>query len=107
MGHAQRGAGVKLHEEVAVGDGVDAVLADAAEAKLLGHGFAIDGVGDACQRAAAQREHVGPAQAAGEPLAVALQHVEVGQQVVSKQDRLGALEMSVAGHDDVRVGLCH
>ena len=43
-------------------------------------------------------------EAVGEALPVALEHLDVGEQVMREQHRLRRLQMRVAGHDDV--GVC-
>ena len=60
--HHRRGrGGLELDDEVAVGDGVDAVAADAAEAELAGDELAVERVGDAGEGAGAERQLVGAA----------------------------------------------
>ena len=41
----------------------------------------------------------------GEAAGVAPEHLVVGEQVVGEEDRLGRLQVGVAGHDHVEVGL--
>ncbi len=79
--------------------------ADAGEAQLAGDGLAVDGVGDAGQGAGAQRQLIGARAAVAEAAGVAVQHLEVGQQVVREEHRLRPLEVGVAGHDHLAVGL--
>ena len=99
------GSSNELDHEVAAGDGVHRVGRDAAEAQLPRQEVAVYGVGDAGQGAGAQGKLVGPLAAVQQPPPVALQHPEVGQQVVGEEDGLGVLQVGVAGHDDAQVGL--
>ena len=71
------------------------------EAEIAGQRRAVDREGGAGERAGAQRQHVGAGGAGGEPLAVALQHEDVGQQMVGQHDGLRALHVGVAGHGRV------
>ena len=99
------GRGQVVEHEVAVGHGVERVLGDAAEAELLGHEHAAGVEVHAGQRAGAERQVVGGGHAEVEPLEVAPELPEVGQQVVREVDRLGALQVGVAGHRPVEVAL--
>jgi len=103
--HAQRRRRLKLDHAVAVGDGVQAVVADAAEAQLAGHELTVDGVGHTSQGASAQGQDVGPLEAVLEAPDVAVEHLEVGEQVVGEEHGLGPLEVGVAGHDHLAIGL--
>src|SRR5262245_63513545 len=47
--------------------------------------------------------HVDASETARQSLAVALEHLVVSQQMMRKQHRLGALQVCVAGHDDVQI----
>ena len=67
--------------------------------------MAVEGVGESGEGAAAKGKDGGGVSALAEALLVALEHVEVGEEMVGQQDRLGALEMGVAGHDGVGVFL--
>jgi len=49
-----------------------------------------------------ERQPVGADGAARQPLAIALEHEDVGEQVVREQDRLGPLQVRIAGHRRVR-----
>ena len=62
---------------------------DAAELELARHHLAVDGVGHAGERAAAQRQDVGAGVAVREAADVALEHLEVGEQVVRQRAPAG------------------
>ena len=102
--HADAGRRLVFEDKVAVGDGVHAVAADLAEAKLFGHKLAVDIIGDAGQGPAAQGHDVGALQAVAEAVDIPLEHLEIGQQVVGQQHRLRRLQMGIAGHDHLFVG---
>ena len=59
--HRRGGGGLELDDEVAVGDGVDAVAARRGETELAGDELAVDRVGDAGESAGAERQLVGAA----------------------------------------------
>jgi len=88
---------------VAVGDGVHRVGGGGVEAELLGDGGAVEVDGGAGEGTGAEGADVEAMATAGEALAVALDHFDVGEEVVSGGDRLAALEVGVAGHDGVGV----
>ena len=92
-------------DEVAVAGGVEAVGRHAVETQSLGDVGAIDGQAGAGQRGGAQAQHVGPAAAIGQPAAVALELLAIGQPVVRGQHRLGPLRMGIAGQDHVQVAV--
>ena len=66
----------------------------------------VDGVGHARERACAQGQHIHAAVAVAESLFVPLQHLDVGQEVVSQEHRLRPLQVCVAGQDGLLVLLC-
>jgi hypothetical protein len=89
--HQQRAGGGEFDGEVAVGYGIQRVLADAFEAELFGDVFAVDRVGRAGQRGGAERQAGNALAAIDEALGIAAEHFEVGQHVVAEGDRLGDL----------------
>ncbi len=74
----------------------------AVEAQIARDGFAIEREAAAGERAGAERQHIGPAARFAEPFAVAREHLEIREQVVRPEHRLGAPHMRVAGNDSVR-----
>ena len=95
-----------VEHEVAVGDGVDRVRRDARRSRAraaiasrsrsqLSPASAPEPSGISAARRGARRE----------PPRVAREHPEVGEQVVAEVDRLGALQVRVAGHRPVGVAL--
>ena len=103
MDHENRGRCEKLHDVVAVADGVEAVRVDALEVELLLHELAVDREGRAGESTGAERHDVRALVDALEAGEVAREHAEVGEQMMREQDRLCALQMRVARHDDVAV----
>ncbi len=94
-----------LDDEVAVRDGIERVARDAIEAELGGGRLAVERVARAGERARAERRHVDPPPRVGEPAAVALQHLDVGEQVMGEQDGLRGLDVGRAGQDRLALAL--
>ena len=97
-------AGQRNHEgqfadEVAVARAVEAVGRHGREAEGVFHVVAVDRQGRAGERPRAEGQHVGAAAAVGEPLAVALEFLAPGEQLVRRQQRLRAAHVGVAGND--------
>ena len=97
--HRDCRAGLKLEHEIAIGDGVDTVGRCHLEAELSRRVVSVDRIRHAGQGAAAERPDVEAGVAGPEALLVALKHLEVGQEVMREQNRLGALQVRVARHD--------
>ena len=81
------------------------MAATAVEAELPAHALAVDRQRGAGQGGGAERQHVDAPAAVGQSVAVALVLLDVGQEVVRRQHRLGALQVRVAGQDQVAVAL--
>jgi len=103
----QGGGGGELDDEIAVADGVHGILSDAwaaagiDEAQLAGDEIAIEGEGAAGEGAGAERADVGSITGIGEAASVAVHHLDVGEAMVGEGDGLAALEVGVAGEEDV------
>ncbi len=104
MHHQDRRGRAELQGEIAVGNRVEAVAGDPVEAELLGHELPVDGEGGAGQGPGAQGQKIEAPQHIGHAPGVAANHLVVSQHVVGKEDRLGGLQVGVAGHDDGEVG---
>ncbi len=102
---ADRGGRQVVEHEVAVRGAVDRVGGDVGEPEVVGDGAAVELPVDARQRARAERHHPGAVEGEIEAHRVAGEHPEVGEQVVAEVDRLGALQVGVAGHRPVAVRL--
>src|SRR6266851_1223631 len=98
MHHDERRVGAELDRKVAVGDRVERVLAQALEAELARHARAVDRETGAGERCGAERQPVDAAAALREPLPVALQHLDVSEQVMAEGDRLRDLQVREARH---------
>src|ERR1043166_4764052 len=105
MDEEDRRGGDEFERKIAVADAVDAVFRNAREAEQPGNIAAIDRQRRARERAGAEREDVDALQAIAHALGVALEHLGVREQMVREEHRLRALEMRVAGHDDVDMAL--
>ena len=75
------------------------------EAQPLGHEGAIDREGGAGQRSRPQRQPIDAAARVEHPLAVALEHLDVGQQMVAEGHGLGDLQVGKPRHHGVRMAL--
>lgn len=106
MHSQQRGVGAKFDHEIAVAHAVHGILRELRaafrvhEAKLFRDGLTVEWERAAGQRAAAERADVHARKTIREPGVVAFQHLDVGEEMVREINRLGALEMRVAGDDD-------
>ena len=93
-----------FHHEVAVANGVHAVAGDADEAEFLGYGLAIERVRSTGERTGPRRQlFAGARHYTGEPDGIPVEHLEICEQVVSQEDRLGTLEVGVAWKDSTDV----
>ena len=94
---AEGGGGKEFDEDVAVGDGIEAVLGETRlaggvhEAEGAGGELAVNGEGGAGESAGAEGAPVGAVGDDGEALAVAPEHFDVGEEVMGEGDGLGAL----------------
>ena len=70
-----------------------------------GDRVAIDRESGTGEGARAERRAVGPRPGVAEAPAVTLEHLDVGEEVVGEQDRLGGLDVGHAGHDGIAVAL--
>ena len=87
MHGADRGGAQVVEHEVAVGDRVERVLDDAVESQRAGDRRAAGVPVDARQRARAERQVRGRAGGIREPVEVAAEHPEVGEQVMARGTR--------------------
>ena len=106
MHRQERGGRAEFHDEIPVADGVHGVLRQLRpagrvhEVEQPGNQLPVQRQGGSGDGAAAEGADVHAPVAVPETLAVPLQHLHIGQQVMGKIDRLGALQMGVAGNHD-------
>ena len=105
MHHGQRRGRQHLDHEVPVRDGIERVGGHAIEAQLGRRGLPIERVAGPGERPGAQRRDVEPGAGIGDAPAIALQHLDVREQVVGEQDGLGGLHVCRAGQDGVPLAL--
>ena len=84
-------------------------LKTSGKTELGGHRLRVDGKGGAGQGRSPQGRDLDAGQGFVQALEVPPPHLVIGQEVVGEQDRLGPLQVGVAGHDDVlvQVGQAH
>ena len=105
MHHQDGQGGEQFDHIVPVRDGIHGVVGGLFEAQGLGGGEAVHRIGGGGQGARAQGALVQPLQTVLQPGHVPLEHVGVGHHVVGEGGRLGPLEVGVAGHHGVQMGL--
>src|SRR6478672_7590374 len=103
MHHCDRRAGFELDDEIPVRYGVKAVRAGHVKTEFTRRLIAVNWVRDAGKSTAAERTYVQAGEARPDSLLVAVEHLEIGQEMVRKQNGLGALQMGIAGHDHIPV----
>ena len=109
MNGEQRCGGGKFDGEIAVADGVHGILrelrfaARVHEAEQFGDEHTVERQSGTGNRTAAERADVRARAAVPEALAVAFEHLDVGEQMMREINRLRALQMRVAGNEDVGI----
>ena len=78
MHHTEAGGRFIFHHKVSIGDSIDAVPAELAEAQLAGDEVPIDIIGDTSDRSAAQGHNIGALQAIVKAAGIPLEHLEIG-----------------------------
>ena len=99
MGHQDRGGRGEFNGEIAVADRIQRIGRRGGESEQVRGVRAIERIRGPGQRRCAQRHDVDPLATVHQPLVIALEHLEPGQQMVAEGDRLGDLQMGEAGHD--------
>ena len=103
---ADEGEGEKeFGDVIAVGDGIHRVVRDSVEAEFFGNGFAVEVDGGSGESAGAEGGDVEALAAISEASGVAVQHLDVGEKVVSDGDGLAALQVGVTRDHGVGVFL--
>ncbi len=97
--HGRERADVReVRDEIAIGDGVDAVAEGARETELPRYGLGVDRVWHTGQRAGTERRHRRALARLIRTHAIAPQRFNVRQQVVRERNGLCALQVRVPGH---------
>lgn len=96
----------RLDDKVAVRDAGHAVVHEPVEAEFLGHGGAVDTERIAGERATAEGRPVDASACLAQALQVARKGKGVREQPVGPADGLRALQVRVAGHDELELGFC-
>ena len=103
MHHDQAGRGAELNRKVTVADCVQTVLANALHAQGARHALTVQRIWGAGQSRRAQRQAVDPTPHVLHALSVPRKHLHIRQQMVTKADRLGHLQMGETRQDDFGV----
>ena len=103
MHHGNARGVADVQQEVAVAHRVHAVGIDGRKAQLLCHELAVERVGGAGQRSAAQRQVVAGVHGVFEALEIAREHPVIRKHVMAEEHRLRFLHVRVAGHDHAKV----
>ena len=102
---AGRGGGEVVEDEVAIGGAVDRVVGDVFEAEVVGDRATVDLPVDPREGSRPERHHAGAVEGELEAQHVAGEHPEVSEKVMTEVDRLGPLQVGVAGHRPVAMAL--
>src|SRR2546430_4750028 len=87
--------------EVAIADCIETILADASKSEFACDQFAIKDDAGTGERAGAERQNVSSFQTIIKAFEIARERFDLAQQIVREQNRLGALQMRVAGHNKI------
>src|SRR5690606_16460837 len=101
--HDQCSSLAEFDGEIAVGDGVQRVAADAIEAECFGDTLAIDGVCSAGQGSGTQWQTIDALASIDQAFGITSEHFGVCQQVVAEGNGLRYLEMSKTRQNGCRV----
>src|SRR4249920_41407 len=82
---------------------VDTVFRNPRKVEQLGDVISIDRKAGSGQGAGAERQHIDAIETARKPLPVTLEHLVVCKQMMGKPYRLSALQVRIAGHDDLQI----
>src|SRR5436190_5303669 len=91
----------KLADKIAITHRINAVLTEARKTELARDQFAINDNGRSSERAGTERENISPRETISKTTVIALECFDLCEQVMGKKDWLGALQMSVTGHDKI------
>ena len=101
-GH-EGGGGGEFYGEIAVGDGVNGILAESVESECFCDSSAVYGESDSGERAGAEWREIQAFSAIGESSGVSLEHIIVGEEVVSEDDGLCGLHVCHTGGECIGV----
>ena len=99
MDHPEGDRGEHLHDEIAIRDRVERVGGHAIEPELARGRLAIERVAGPGQRTGSERRDIDPDARIGQAGPIAFGHLDICQQVMREQDRLGRLDVGRAGQD--------
>jgi len=97
--------GEELDGEIAIADGVHRVVSDGGKIEQPGDKLAVENDGGPGDGAGAERHDIHALAGVADAFEVALEHLDVGEQMVGEEDGLGALKMGIARNDQVAVAL--
>ena len=91
----------KFANEVAIADCIETILAEVSKSEFACDQFAIKDDAGTGERAGAERQNVSSFQTIIKAFEIARERFDLAQQIVREQNRLGALQMRVAGHNKI------
>jgi len=104
--HENRAGGEELNGEVTVGHGVHGIIGGLPEAQGRSGLDAIHRVSGGGKGSGPQGALVHSLQTVLQSGYVTPEHVGIGHHIVAEGSRLGPLEVGIAGHDGLQIGLC-
>ena len=104
--HANRSGRKIIEDEIAVAHAVQTVLRDGGEIEQFRDALAVKRIRRRGERTGAERHDVCGIKCVLKPLAVAQEHLNICHHIVRERDRLRSLQMRIAGHNRIQVGLC-